>query len=58
MIDRLYRLPTVLIAATIALVLGIGIGVTVAVFGVGSSGVGVSSLTSVGSVGELRQGGR
>lgn len=57
MIDRLYRLPTVLIAATIALVLGVGIGLAISVFGGGSPTAGLSSLTSVGGT-EVRQGGR
>jgi len=57
MIDRLYRLPTVLIAATIALVLGVGIGLGLSLLGVGGSGQGLSSVTSVGGT-EPRQGGR
>ena len=57
MIDRVYRLPTVLIAATIALVLGVGIGLAISLLGPGSSQVGLSTLTSVGGA-EPRQGGR
>jgi len=57
MIDRLYRLPTVLIVATIALVLGIGLGLALSLLGTGSAGVGLSSITSVGGA-EPRQGGR
>ena len=57
MIDRLYRLPTVLIVATIALVLGVGIGFAISLLGPGSSSAGLSSVTSVTGV-EPRQGGR
>jgi len=57
MIDRLYRLPTVLIAATIALVLGVGIGLAISLLGGGSSGVGLSSITSPNGS-EPIQGGR
>ena len=57
MIDRMYRLPTVLITATIALVLGVGIGWAISLLGSGSSGFGLSSLTSQSDV-EQRQGGR
>ena len=57
MIDRFYRLPTVLIVATIALVLGIGLGLTISLLGAGSSSAGLSSITSVGGA-EPRQGGR
>ncbi len=57
MIDRLYRLPTVLIVATITLVLGIGVGLAISLLGTAPSTAGLSSITSV-TGGEPRQGGR
>lgn len=57
MIDRVFRLPTLLIAATVALVLGIGVGLGVSTLGSGKSSAGLSSISSVGG-GEPRQGGR
>ena len=57
MIDHVFRLPTVLIVATIALVLGVGIGFAISLLGPGHASAGLSSVTSI-TGGEPRQGGR
>ena len=57
-VERAYGMPVVIIAAAIALIAGIVIGVGISALGPNNPSTGLGSLTSVGSDGEPRQGGR